>query len=96
MEWSYVLPFLPCVPLWIYIIWTLIEIYRTPTTVEELKEHYWKEFLKSERKRRKQSFGGEIRMMYYIKYYLKLLMHILWHTEAPKKEHLRHLKRKRG
>ncbi|MEK4614075.1 hypothetical protein [Bacillus sp. FSL K6-0067] len=53
MEWSYVLPFLPCVPLWIYIIWTLFEMYRTPTTVEELHEHYWEEFLKSERKMRK-------------------------------------------
>ncbi len=53
MEWSYVLPFLPCIPLWIYIICTLIEIYRTPTTVEELQEYYWKEFLKSERKWRK-------------------------------------------
>lgn len=33
-------------------------------------------------------------MKYHIKYYIKLLMYILWNTEAPKKEHLRHLKRK--
>jgi hypothetical protein len=53
MEWSYTLPYLPCVPLWIYIIVTLIKICRTPTTVEELHEHHWKEFLKLDRKMRK-------------------------------------------
>lgn len=46
MSWfEYVLPFLPIVPMWVYIIITIIDIRNTPTTVEELQEYYAKKYL---------------------------------------------------